>query len=94
MSIHGLGVGFSLGVLNRAVIDGAIAVTDETALAAAQEIARKEDIGADISSSAALVALRSLESTAGRDIGPVVTVFPGGGESYLEGEGGNDAHHR
>ena len=49
----GIGVGFIPAVLNRAVIDEVIAVTDEEAFAAARKLARVEGILAGVSSGAA-----------------------------------------
>jgi cysteine synthase A len=80
--LPGLGAGFVPEILNRAVIDEVIAVTEEQAVAAQITLARREGIAAGMSSGAALaaafaVALRP--SSAGKTI---VVILPDGGERY------------
>ena len=52
--IPGIGVGFIPAVLNRAIVDEVIAVTDEQAFDCARRLAREEGILAGVSSGAAL----------------------------------------
>jgi cysteine synthase len=52
--IPGIGVGFVPAVLNRAILDEVVAVTDDDAFACAQRLAREEGIVAGASSGAAL----------------------------------------
>ena len=50
----GIGVGFVPNVLNRSILDGVVAVTDEEAFAASRRLARTEGIMAGVSAGAAL----------------------------------------
>jgi cysteine synthase A len=52
--VPGIGVGFVPDVLNRALLDEVIAVTDEEAFTGARRLAREEGILAGISSGAAV----------------------------------------
>ncbi len=52
--LPGLGAGFVPEILNRAIIDEVVAVTEEQAVRAQLELARKEGIAAGMSSGAAL----------------------------------------
>ncbi len=80
--IQGMGAGFVPGVLNRAIIDRVIAVTDEDALATMRRLVRLEGLLVGISSGAnAFAAIKIAE-----ELGPahtVVTVLPDTGERYL-----------
>ncbi len=81
--IPGIGVGFIPDVLNRAILDEVIAVTDEDAFACAQRLAREEGILAGASSGAALhaaLSVASRESAAGKLI---VVLLPDTGERYI-----------
>jgi cysteine synthase A len=80
--IQGMGAGFIPGVLNRAIIDRVIAVTDEDAVATTRRIVRQEGLLVGISSGANVFAAISVA----RELGPtrtVVTVLPDTGERYL-----------
>jgi cysteine synthase A len=66
--IPGIGVGFVPAVLNRAILDEVVAVTDEEAFACARRLAAEEGILAGISSGAALHA--ALHVAASRRLGP------------------------
>lgn len=57
--IPGIGVGFIPAVLNRAIIDEVVSVTDEDAFECARRLAREEGILAGVSSGAALHAALS-----------------------------------
>jgi len=81
--IPGIGVGFIPDILNRAILDEVIAVTDEDAFRCAQRLAREEGILAGASSGAALhaaLSLASRESTAGKLI---VVLLADTGERYI-----------
>ena len=80
--IQGIGAGFVPQVLNRAVIDDIIQVSDEQAYEAAKRLAREEGLFVGISAGAACWA--SLKVA--RDLGAgktVVTIFPDTGERYF-----------
>jgi cysteine synthase A len=79
----GIGVGFIPEVLNRAVIDEIIPVTDAQAFDCARRLAREEGIVAGVSSGAALraaLAVASRPNAAGKMI---VVVLPDTGERYV-----------
>jgi len=78
-SIQGIGAGFVPNVLDRAVIDLVVTVTEEEAVAATRRLAREEGILAGISSGAALaaaIAVAEADTT-------IVVVLPDGGLRYL-----------
>lgn len=79
----GIGVGFVPAVLNRAVLDEVVVVTDEEAFARAKELARTEGIVAGVSSGAAIEAalrLGARPELAGRTI---VVLLADTGERYV-----------
>ncbi len=80
--LPGLGAGFVPAILNRAVIDEVIAVTEEQAVRAQLALARKEGIAAGMSSGAALAAALSVARRPGGAGQRVVVVLPDGGERY------------
>lgn len=81
--IQGIGAGFIPEVLNRAVIDEVLTVTNEAAFEMSEQLAKQEGILAGLSSGAALAAALDLarrpESTNKR----IVVVLPDTGERYL-----------
>jgi cysteine synthase A len=80
--IQGIGAGFVPGVLNRAIVDRVIPVSDEDALGTARRLARLEGLLVGISAGANVFAARMVA----RELGPgrtVVTVLPDTGERYL-----------
>jgi cysteine synthase len=80
--IQGIGAGFIPGVLNRAIVDRVIAVTDEDALSTARRLVRMEGILVGISSGANVFAAIQIA----RELGPgrvVVTILADTGERYL-----------
>jgi cysteine synthase A len=78
--LPGIGAGFVPQILNRAVIDEVLTVTEEEAIRAQLDLSRKEGIAAGISSGAALAAALTVAPRfAGKRI---VVVLPDGGERY------------
>jgi len=80
--LPGIGAAFVPEILNRAVIDEVLTVTEEQAIRAQLELARREGIAAGISSGAALAAALTVAARpefAGKRF---VVVLPDGGERY------------
>ncbi|MDP9136120.1 MAG: cysteine synthase A [Actinomycetota bacterium] len=81
--IQGIGAGFVPAVLNRAILDEVIPVSDEDAVAMARECAVREGVLAGISCGAALSAaieVGSRQEMAGKRI---VVIMPDSGERYV-----------
>ncbi len=79
----GIGVGFIPEVLNRAILDEVIAVSDEDAFACTRRLAREEGILAGVSSGAALhAALTVAERPAGAGR-TIVALLADTGERYI-----------
>ncbi|MCL2024498.1 MAG: cysteine synthase A [Coriobacteriia bacterium] len=81
--IQGIGAGFVPKVLNRAVIDEIVRVTNEDAFDTAQRLMQEDGVLAGISSGAAVWAALQLaadEENAGKTI---VAMLPDSGERYL-----------
>jgi cysteine synthase A len=81
--IPGIGVGFVPAVLNRAILDEVVAVTDEDAFEYTRRLAREEGILAGVSSGAALHAalvVASRHDAAGKMI---VVLLADTGERYI-----------
>jgi cysteine synthase A len=81
--IPGIGVGFIPTVLNRAILDEVIAVTDEAAFDCARRLAREEGILAGISSGAALHAALAIASRAESADRLIVVLLADSGERYI-----------
>lgn len=81
--IQGIGAGFIPKVLNPAVYDGVLTVSDESAFGAQREIALTEGLFVGVSSGAALCAATALASRSEFQNKNIVTIFPDGGERYL-----------
>lgn len=79
----GIGVGFIPKVLNRAIIDEVIAVTDEHAFGCARRLAREEGILAGVSSGAALHAALTVASRATSANKLIVVFLADTGERYI-----------
>lgn len=80
--IQGIGAGFIPKVLNRAVLDRIITVTDEEAYQTAKLLAKKEGLLVGISAGANVFAAQKVAD----DLGPgknVVTILPDTGERYI-----------
>ena len=83
--IQGLGAGFVPPVLDRAVIDEVVTVTDDAADKMARRLAREEGLlvgpssGANVHAASEIAAKLAASGTSG----PVVTVLCDGGERYL-----------
>lgn len=81
--IQGIGAGFVPDVLNRAVIDEIIQVTNEDAYETARRLAREEGIVAGISSGAAMWAALQVAARPESAGAHVVVILPDTGERYL-----------
>jgi cysteine synthase A len=79
----GIGVGFVPEVLNQAVIDEIVAVTDDDALATARRLAREEGILAGISSGAAAHAALGLAARPGAAGTTIVVLLADTGDRYV-----------
>jgi cysteine synthase A len=80
--IQGIGAGFVPQVLNRAIIDQIIAVSDEDAYETARQLAKEEGMFVGISAGAACWAALKVARTLGSGK-TVLTVLPDTGERYL-----------
>ena len=81
--IQGIGAGFVPKILNTAILDEILTVTDEDAYAMTKRLARTEGILAGISSGAALHAALQVAKRPENDGKLIVTLFPDTGERYL-----------
>jgi cysteine synthase A len=79
----GIGVGFVPEVLNQAVINEIVAVTDDDALATARRLAREEGILAGISSGAAAHAALGLAARPGAAGTTIVVLLADTGDRYV-----------
>ncbi len=79
----GIGVGFIPAVLNRAILDEVIAVTDEQAFDCARRLARTEGIVAGVSSGAALHAALTVASGPDSSGKMIVVLLPDTGDRYI-----------
>ncbi len=80
--IQGIGAGFVPEVLNTAVYDEVIRVTNDDAFAAAKLLAKKEGVSVGISSGAALSAAISLAKKPENKGKTVVALLPDSGDRY------------
>lgn len=81
--IPGIGVGFIPAVLNRAILDEVIAVTDEEAVECTRRLAREEGILAGVSSGAALHAALAVASRPDASGKMIVVLLADTGERYV-----------
>jgi cysteine synthase A len=80
--LPGLGAGFVPDILKRDIIDEVIAVTEEQAVRAQLQLARREGIAAGMSSGAALHAALTIAQRPGMSGKRIVVILPDGGERY------------
>jgi cysteine synthase len=80
--LPGLGAGFVPEILNRAILDEVIAVTEEQAVRTQLRLAHQEGISAGMSSGAALAAALTLASRPEMKGKRIVVMLPDGGERY------------
>ncbi|HEX3316740.1 MAG TPA: cysteine synthase A [Solirubrobacteraceae bacterium] len=81
--IQGIGAGFVPPVLNRAVVDEVLGVSDEDAIAAARDVSRREGVLAGVSAGAALHAALALAARPEWHRKRIVAIFPDSGERYV-----------
>ncbi len=81
--IQGIGAGFVPAVLNRALIDEVIAVSDERAIELARRLAREEGILAGISCGAAVAGALELAARPELAGKRIVVILPDSGERYI-----------
>ncbi|MBR3690912.1 MAG: cysteine synthase A [Eggerthellaceae bacterium] len=81
--LQGIGAGFVPAILNEAVYDEIITVSDEEAYAAGRLMGRKEGVLVGISSGAALHAAIDLARRSENEGKTIVVLLPDGGDKYL-----------
>ena len=81
--IQGIGAGFIPDVLDTAVYDEVIAVSDEDAILTTRAVAQSDGILAGISSGAALNAAKKIALRPGNTGKLIAVIFPDSGERYL-----------
>lgn len=93
--IQGIGAGFIPSIMNMALIDDVVTVTDEEAMGMARRLAAEEGLLVGISSGAAAAAALKLGRhivseglPCGRDAIRILTILPDTGERYLSVFGG------
>jgi cysteine synthase A len=80
--LPGLGAGFIPEILNRAVIDEVVAVTEEQAVRTQLQLSAREGLAAGMSSGAALHAALTVARRPGMTGKRFVVILPDGGERY------------
>jgi cysteine synthase A len=81
--IQGIGAGFVPSVLNRAIIDEVITVSDDDAVAAAQRLAAREGLLSGISAGAAVAAAIDLATRPEYAGARIAIILPDSGERYV-----------
>ncbi len=84
--IQGIGAGFVPAILNRAIIDEIIPVTNEEAMATARSLAAQDGILCGISSGAAACAAMQMAERQECQDQTIVVILPDTGERYLSTE--------
>jgi len=85
-TIQGIGAGFIPKILNTAILDAIIPVTNENAMQTARDLAAREGILCGISSGAAVWACLHLAAHSANHGKTIVTILPDTGERYLSTE--------
>jgi cysteine synthase A len=81
--IQGIGAGFVPSILNTAIIDEIVTVTDDDALATARRVGREEGIPCGISSGAAVWAALQVGARPQNAGKLIVVILPSSAERYL-----------
>ena len=81
--IQGIGAGFVPGVLNTAIYDEVIKVSNENAFLTSKEVGRREGLLVGISSGAAIYAATELAKRPENKGKTIVVLLPDTGERYL-----------
>lgn len=85
-AIQGIGAGFIPKILNTAILDAIIPVTNEDAMQTARDLAAREGILCGISSGAAVWTCLHLAARSENHGKTIVTILPDTGERYLSTE--------
>ena len=81
--IQGIGAGFVPGVLNTAIYDEVIKVSNENAFLTSKEVGRREGLLVGISSGATIYAATELAKRPENKGKTIVVLLPDTGERYL-----------
>jgi cysteine synthase A len=84
--IQGIGAGFAPEILNTAILDSIITVSNQDAIETARRLASEEGILCGISSGAAVWAALLLAARAENQGKTIITILPDTGERYLSTE--------